>query len=67
MIGLADKLKNISKPNIINLKECRDRRDYTREEFALMDVHDIKVHSYDRYEEGKSIKFDYLGECLTLS
>ena len=57
MIGLADKLKNISRPNIINLKECRDRRDYTREEFALLDVHDIKIHEYDRYEEGKSIGF----------
>jgi hypothetical protein len=51
------KLKNLPKPNIINLTECKDRKYYTREQWMRRGVSDIYVHSYDRYEEGVSIPF----------
>ena len=57
MIALTDKLKNLPKPNIINLTECKDRRSWTESEFSRHGLDDIKVHLYDRYEEGKSIPF----------
>lgn len=57
MIALTDKLQNLPIPNIINLKECQDRRSWTESEFLRHGVEKIKVHSYDRYEEGKSIAF----------
>jgi hypothetical protein len=57
MIALTDKLQNLPKPNIINLAECKDRRSWTESEFSRHGLDDIKVHQYDRYEEGKSIPF----------
>ena len=57
MIALTDKLQKLPIPNIINLKECTDRADWTRSEFLRHGVDDIKIHSYDRYEEGVSIPF----------
>lgn len=56
MIELKNKLKGIPKPNIINLKECTDRAQWTRDEFARLGIDDINIHSYDRYNE-ESIKF----------
>ena len=50
MSVLANKLNNISVPNVINLKECLDRREYTIAEFAKLGISTIKMHSYDRYE-----------------
>ena len=49
MSVLANKLNNISVPNVINLKECLDRREYTIAEFAKLGISTIKMHSYDRY------------------
>lgn len=46
-----EKLRNIPKPNIINLIECGDRRDYTLEEFRKLGINDINVHGYHRYEK----------------
>lgn len=54
---MTDKLKNLPKPNIINLKTCKDRKAWTESEFLRHGVDDIRVHSYDRYEEGVSIPF----------
>ena len=56
MIPLKNKLKGIPKPNIINLKECTDRAEWTRKEFARLGIDDINMHSYERYNED-SIKF----------
>lgn len=57
MLTLTDKLQNIPTPNIINLKTCKDRKEWTESEFLRLGVSDIRVHSYDRYEEGISIPF----------
>ena len=63
---LTDKLQKIPTPNIINLKECPDRKDYTVSEFIKLGWHDINVHSYERYNEN-SIEFvgdpDILAQC----
>lgn len=50
MSTILNKLNNISVPNIINLKECADRREYTVAEFMKLGVDDIHVHTYERYE-----------------
>jgi len=47
---ISEKLKGIPTPNIINLKECADRREYTVAEFMKLGVSNIKIHSYERYE-----------------
>jgi GR25 family glycosyltransferase involved in LPS biosynthesis len=39
------------KPNIINLKECVDRREYTIREFSKLGVIDLEFHTYVRYED----------------
>lgn len=39
------------KPNIINLKECADRREYTIREFAKLGVTHLEFHTYERYEK----------------
>lgn len=43
------KLQNIPTPNIINLKECPDRKAYTESEFSKLGCSDIYVHVYERY------------------
>jgi len=50
------KLDGMPRPNIINLKECDDRREYIIEEFKQYGVNDILIHSYDRYENS-NVKF----------
>lgn len=45
------KLQKIPTPNIINLKECPDRKKYTETEFAKLEVSDIIFHIYERYNE----------------
>ena len=50
------KLQNIPTPNIINLKECPDRKAYTETEFNKLGCPNINVHVYERYNEN-SIKF----------
>jgi GR25 family glycosyltransferase involved in LPS biosynthesis len=51
------KLSNISVPNIINLKECRDRMKYMRDEFLKLGIEDIQFHQFDRYNNNTSIQF----------
>jgi hypothetical protein len=45
-----EKLVGMPRPNIVNLKECEDRRDYMSSEFAKHGIYDIKFHQYERYE-----------------
>ena len=45
-----NKLEGMPRPNIINLKECDDRRKYTSLQFSKLGVEDIKFHIYERYE-----------------
>lgn len=47
---ISDKLKGMPIPNVINLKECTDRREYTAAEFAKLGINEVKFHIYDRYE-----------------
>ncbi len=47
----SNQLDGIPRPNIINLRECKDRRDYTIAEFKKLGVDDIKIHQFDRYAE----------------
>jgi len=56
-MDLSSKLQNLPKPNIINLAECVDRRAWSESEFKRHGVDDVRVHVYDRYEEGVSIPF----------
>lgn len=51
------KLQNLPTPNIINLTECKDRRKWTEDQWKILGVDNIRVHTYDRYEDGKSIEF----------
>lgn len=46
---LMKKLVGIPKPNIINLKECVDRREYTKDEFAKLGIDDLNIHQFERY------------------
>ena len=60
------KLQNIPTPNIINLKECADRRDYTEAEFNKLGVSDINFHIYERYNENSITiigEQDILAQC----
>lgn len=45
-----NKLVGMPRPNIINLKECEDRRDYMSSEFAKFGIDNILFHQYERYE-----------------
>ena len=54
---MDSKLQNLPTPNIINLTECKDRKYWTEEQWMQRGVKSIRVHSYDRYEEGVSIPF----------
>ena len=51
-----NKLVGMPRPNIINLKECEDRREYIKESFQKYGIDDIKFHMYERYENS-DIKF----------
>lgn len=53
---ISDKLKGMPIPNVINLKECVDRKEYTLTEFKKLGVDKVNIHSYDRYNEN-SIPF----------
>jgi len=44
------KLKGIPVPNVINLLECEDRRDYTLRNFAKLGCAEVTVHNYERFE-----------------
>lgn len=50
MNSVLNKLQGMPIPNVINLKECTDRREYTISEFAKLGITDVNMHSYDRYE-----------------
>jgi len=54
---MNSKLQNIPKPNVINLKECPDRKRYTISEWEKYGGETLEIHSYDRYVEGESIPF----------
>lgn len=43
------KLEGMPTPNVINLRECEDRRAYTQEQFAKLGVADVRFHLYDRW------------------
>lgn len=61
------RLKNLPTLNVINLKECTDRKELTESEFKRLGVDNYKIHVYDRYEEGVSIPFegdpDLISKC----
>lgn len=44
------KLEGMPRPNVINLRECEDRREYTRREFEKLGITDINFCIYERYE-----------------
>jgi GR25 family glycosyltransferase involved in LPS biosynthesis len=50
MEKIMNKLEGMPCPNIINLRECEDRREYTRKEFEKLGITNIKFHVYERYE-----------------
>jgi len=49
-IPLTKKLAGIPIPNVINLKECIDRKEYTTQEFEKLGINNVHFHTYDRYE-----------------
>jgi len=50
MISISEKMKGMPIPNVINLKECTDRKEYTVAEFMKLGIADANFHVYDRYE-----------------
>ena len=46
-----NKLKGMPLPNVINLKECEDRRIYMRNELTKYGQIEPKFYQYDRYED----------------
>lgn len=61
------KLANIPVPNIINLKECRDRMKYMRDEFLKLGIEDIQFHQFDRYNDNTSIQFTGVQELIDIT
>lgn len=52
-----NKLEGLPTPNIINLRECVDRKEYIINEFKKYGVDDVVVHTYDRWHENSDVKF----------
>ena len=48
---LSKKLEGIPIPNVINLAECVDRKEYTEEHFRNLGIPNIHMHTYKRYTE----------------
>lgn len=57
MLSDTEKLAGLPKPNIINLIECDDRKDYTMRELAIRGYPELKFHRFTRYDSDNPIKF----------
>ena len=57
------KLSGMPIPNIINLKECSDRREYIIREFKKYGVTTSTVHLYERFENS-NVKFIGNASCI---
>lgn len=47
---MVEKLVGIPRPNIVNLKECDDRREYMSNALSALGIDSIRFHQYERYE-----------------
>lgn len=47
---MVEKLVGIPRPNIVNLKECEDRREYMSNALSALGVDLVRFYQFERYE-----------------
>lgn len=59
-----NKLEGMPVPNVINLREAKDRADHMRSEFERLGVTEIRIHQYERFE---NTDIEYIGHAGLIS